>query len=217
MPRPCPANRPGTVQGHAHDITMDTLPATPLTHLYYSATRGAPSDDQAKISPADPGHRDWPRPGRLWRRWRRRPNYLRDGDRADDFGQRESSRHRFGNSAPASRFGSAGTPANNARGGTHGDRRGQCYGDGSSRWSRFRIPEQHASRRCVEPCGIEGQRDGIDGAYNCLHEHREPEEAVRQRIYPLHRQCPDRRLCNPLDARAVFRVSSPRLQSGILG
>ena len=92
--------------------------------------------------------------------------------------------NRGGNSAPGRRRGSAGAPANNARGGTHGGRRGQCYGDGSSRWCRFRIPEQHGSRRCVEPCGIAGQRDGIDGAYNCLHEHREPEAAVRQRIYP---------------------------------
>ena len=72
----------------------------------------------------------------------------------------------------------------NARGGTHGGRRGQGYGDGRSRWSRFRIPGQHAARRCLEPGRIAGQRDGIERAYNCLHEHREPEEAVRQRIYP---------------------------------
>ena len=51
--------------------------------------------------------------------------------------------------------------------------------------SRFRIPGQHAARRCLEPGRIAGQRDGTEGAYNSLHEHREPEEAVRQRIYTL--------------------------------
>ena len=40
------------------------------------------------------------------------------------------------------------------------------------------------ARRCLEPGRIAGQRDGIDGAYNSLHEHREPEDGVRQRIYP---------------------------------
>ena len=48
----------------------------------------------------------------------------------------------------------------------------------------FEFPGQHAPRRCLEPGRIARQRDGIERAYYCLHEHREPEEAVRQCIYP---------------------------------
>ena len=47
---------------------MDRLSAMSLTNRqHYSATREPPSDDQAKISPPDPGHRDWTCGVRLWR------------------------------------------------------------------------------------------------------------------------------------------------------
>ena len=95
--------------------------------------------------------------------------------------------HRHGNSAPG--FADAVTAPTLRQitpcGGTHGGRRGQCYGDGRSRWCLF--TNSWTARRltkCLEPGRIAGQRDGIDGAYNCLYEHREPENAVRKRIYP---------------------------------
>ena len=170
---------------------MDTLPAMPLTHLYYSATRGAPRamTNRRKHLPIMATVIGLALAGCGGGGGGQTISVTVDSGRRCA-GHRESSWHRHGNSAPASRCGGASTQANHARGGTHGGRWGQCYGDGRSRWSRFRIPGQHASRRCVEPCGIAGQRDGIDGAYNCLYEHRETRGSRSATYIPLTKPMP---------------------------
>ena len=79
----------------------------------------------------------------------------------------------------------------------------------------LRIPGQHAPRRCLEPDRIAGQGNGIDGAYNSLHEHRETRGGRSSVYIPLTEDnaliC---RLCNPFDARAVIRVSPSPASNG---